>query len=74
MTTKPAFQKILRGILQTEDENKHSHGRMGIIKSQEKSRQVITEKHRIAHTQTLTQQKQLNDRNHYIPLNINTEH
>jgi hypothetical protein len=26
-----------------------------------------------AHTQILKQQKQLNGRNHYIPININTE-
>jgi hypothetical protein len=26
-----------------------------------------------AHNQTLKQQKQLNDRNHHIPTNINTE-
>jgi hypothetical protein len=26
-----------------------------------------------AHKQTLKQQKQLNDRNHHIPININTE-
>jgi hypothetical protein len=26
-----------------------------------------------AHDQTLKQQKQLNDRNHHIPININTE-
>jgi hypothetical protein len=26
-----------------------------------------------AYHQTLKQQKQLNDRNHYIPININTE-
>jgi hypothetical protein len=26
-----------------------------------------------AHNQTLEQQKQLNDRNHHIPININTE-
>jgi hypothetical protein len=37
MTTKPPLQKILKGILQSEDEN------MGIIKPQEKSRQVIIE-------------------------------
>jgi hypothetical protein len=43
MTTKPARQKILKGILHTEDENKHSHERMGITKSQERSRQVIRE-------------------------------
>jgi hypothetical protein len=27
----------------------------------------------VAHNQTLKQQKQLNDRNHHIPININTE-
>jgi hypothetical protein len=31
-TTKPPLQKILKGILHTEDENKHSHEMMGIIK------------------------------------------
>jgi hypothetical protein len=31
ITTKPALQKILKGILHREDENKHSHERMGII-------------------------------------------
>jgi hypothetical protein len=41
MTTKPVLQKILKGSLHTEDENKHSHERMGVVKSQEKSRQVI---------------------------------
>jgi hypothetical protein len=41
MTTKPVPQKILRGILYKDSENKHGHGRMGIIKSQEKSRQLI---------------------------------
>jgi hypothetical protein len=47
MTTKSALQKILKGILCTEDENKLSHERLGIIKSQEKSRQVIIEQYRI---------------------------
>jgi hypothetical protein len=43
MITNPPLKKILKGILPTEDENQHSHGRMGIIKPQEKSRQVIRE-------------------------------
>jgi hypothetical protein len=43
MATKPVLQKILKGILHSEDKNTHSHERMGIIKSQEKSRQVIRE-------------------------------
>jgi hypothetical protein len=32
---------MLKGNLHMEDENKHSHERMGIIKLHEKSRQVI---------------------------------
>jgi hypothetical protein len=42
MTPKPAFQMILKRILHTEDESKHNHERIGISKSQEKSRQVIS--------------------------------
>jgi hypothetical protein len=51
MTTEPPLQKILKGILHTEDENKHDHERMGIIKPQEKRRQVIR-KHEISCTHT----------------------
>jgi hypothetical protein len=43
MTTKPPLQKILQGILHTEDENKPNHERMRNIKWQEKKRQVIRE-------------------------------
>jgi hypothetical protein len=32
VTTKPPLQKILQGILHTEDENKQNHERMGSIK------------------------------------------
>jgi hypothetical protein len=32
MITKPAFQRTLKVMLYTEDDNKHSHKRMGIIK------------------------------------------
>jgi hypothetical protein len=38
-TTKPPLQKILQGILHTEDESKQNHERMGSIKPQEKKRQ-----------------------------------
>jgi hypothetical protein len=41
MTTKPVLHKILKGILHTEGENTHSRERIGIINSQEKSREVI---------------------------------
>jgi hypothetical protein len=54
MTIKPSLQKILKGILHTEDENKDSHERIRIIKPQEKSRQVIESNiELVAHTQTL---------------------
>jgi hypothetical protein len=43
ITTKLLVKKILKGILHTEDKNKHIHQRIGIIKPQEKSRQVIRE-------------------------------
>jgi hypothetical protein len=43
MTTKPPLQKILKKILHTEDENKHNYEKVGIIKHQENSRQVIRE-------------------------------
>jgi hypothetical protein len=81
MTTKLPLWKILKGILHTEDENKHSHER--IIESQEKSRQAIVEQQRInfmcvcAHTHTHTHicQKQHNCRDYtylsILTLNVN---
>jgi hypothetical protein len=35
MTTKPPLQKILQGILHTEDESKQSHERMGVSNHRE---------------------------------------
>jgi hypothetical protein len=34
MTSKPTLQKILKGILHTDDDDKQRHERMRIIKSQ----------------------------------------
>jgi hypothetical protein len=39
MTTKPPLQKILQGILHTENERKQNHERAGNTKPQEKKRQ-----------------------------------
>jgi hypothetical protein len=39
MTTKPPLQKILQGILHTEDESKQNHEKTGSIKPQEKKGQ-----------------------------------
>jgi hypothetical protein len=36
MTTKPLLQKILQGILHTENESKQNHERAGSIKPQKK--------------------------------------
>jgi hypothetical protein len=41
MTTKPPLQKILQGILNTEDESNQNQERMGSVKLQEKKRQVL---------------------------------
>jgi hypothetical protein len=41
MTTKPPLQKILQGILHTEDESKQNHERTHSIKPQKKKRQGI---------------------------------
>jgi hypothetical protein len=43
MTTKPPLQKILQGILHTENESKQNHDRVVNIKPQEKKRQAIRE-------------------------------
>jgi hypothetical protein len=43
MTTKPQLQKILQGILHTENESKQNHERTGSNKPQEKKRQGIRE-------------------------------
>jgi hypothetical protein len=74
MTTTPPLQKILQGILHTEDESKQNHEKTGSIKMQEKKRQESKSNNDLAaHNQILKQQKQLNSRIQHIPININTE-
>jgi hypothetical protein len=43
MTTKPPLEKILQGILHTENESKQNHERTVSTKPQEKKRQGIGE-------------------------------
>jgi hypothetical protein len=43
MTTKPQLQKILKGILHTEDENKHIQERTENTKPLEKNKQALRE-------------------------------
>jgi hypothetical protein len=74
MTTKPPLQKILQRILHTENESKQNHERAGSTKLQEKKRQESREYiDSAAHNQTLKQHRQLNDRNHHMSINTNTE-
>jgi hypothetical protein len=74
MTTKPSLQKILQEILHTEDESKQNHERTGSIKPRRrKDKQSESSIDLAAHIQILKQQNQLNDRNHHIPINVNTE-
>jgi hypothetical protein len=74
VTTKPPLQKFLQGILHKENENKQNHERTGSTKTQEKKeKKVESNIDSAAHNQTLKQQKQLNDRDHHIPINTNNE-
>jgi hypothetical protein len=43
MVTKPPLQKILQGILHTENESKQNHERTGRTKPQKKKKQGIRE-------------------------------
>jgi hypothetical protein len=43
MTTKPPLQKILQGILHTENKSKQNHERTGSTKPQEKKSQESKE-------------------------------
>jgi hypothetical protein len=74
MTTKPPLQKILHGILHTEDESKQNHKRVGNIKHRRrKDKESGGSTDPAAHNQILKQQKQLNGKNYHILININTE-
>jgi hypothetical protein len=74
MTTKLPLQKILQGILHTENESKQNHERTGNAKPQEKKRQKVESNiDSAAHNQTLNQQRKLHDRNHHISINNNIE-
>jgi hypothetical protein len=73
-TTKPALQKILQGILHTENERKQNHERAGNTKPQEKKdKQSESNIDSAAQNQIIKQQRQLNDKNHHILINTNTE-
>jgi hypothetical protein len=74
VTTKPPLQKILQGILNKESETQHNHekGRQAPNYKKRKSKKVESNIDLGTHNQTLEQQRQLNDRNHHIPISTNT--
>jgi hypothetical protein len=73
VATKPPLQKILQGVLHIESETQHNHERAGNTKLQEKKKQDIESNLNLGtHNQTLKQLRQLNDRNHHIPISTNT--
>jgi hypothetical protein len=74
MTTKPRLQKILQGILHTENESKNTMKVQTVPNHRKrKGKKVESNIDSAAHNQTLKQQRQLNDRNHHIPINTNNE-
>jgi hypothetical protein len=75
MTTKPPLQKILQGILHTENESKKKSlkGQAVLNHRRRKGKKVKSNTDSATHNQTLNQQRQLDDRDHHILININTE-
>jgi hypothetical protein len=74
MTTKPSLQKILQGILHTENESKQTmKGQAKSNHRKRKGKKVESNTDSTAHNQTLKQQGQLNDKDHHVLINTNTE-
>jgi hypothetical protein len=75
MTIKPPIQKILKGILHTDDENKHNHKRQEILNLMRMTYKYSDSSIGLtAHTHIHKQQEQLNGRNHHIIFNIISQH
>jgi hypothetical protein len=73
VTTKPPLQKILQGILHTESETQLNHEKTGSKNHRKrKSKTVESNLNLGTHNQTFKQLRQLNDRNHHIPISTNT--
>jgi hypothetical protein len=72
VTTKPPLQKILLGILHTESETQLNHERQEAPNHRKrKSKKVESNLNLGIHNQTFKQLRQLNDRNHHIPISTN---
>jgi hypothetical protein len=74
MTTKLPLQKILQGILHTENESKETmKGQAVPNHGKRKGKKVESNIDSSTHNQTLNQQRQLNERDHHILIKTNTE-
>jgi hypothetical protein len=73
MTPKSPPQKILQGILHTEDQSRKNTRGWAVSNHRRKDKESESGIDSAAHNQILKQQKQVNGRNHHIPININTE-
>jgi hypothetical protein len=74
MTTKPPLQKILQGILHTDNESKQNHERAAIPNHRRrKGKKIKSNIVSATHNQTLNQQRQLHDRDYHVLINNNTE-
>jgi hypothetical protein len=73
MTTKPPLKKILQGILHTKVKlNITMKGEAVPNHRRRKDKKVESNINLATHNQTLKEQRQLNDRNHHIPISTNT--
>jgi hypothetical protein len=74
VNTKPPLQKIHQRIPHTDNESKQNHKRQALPNyRRRKGKKVESNTDSVAHNQTLKQQRQLNDKNHHIPINTNTD-
>jgi hypothetical protein len=74
MTTKSPLPKILQGILHTKwKQTKPWKKRQLSNHKRRKDKESESNIDSTAYNQIFKQQKQLNDKNHHIPININTE-
>jgi hypothetical protein len=72
MTTKPPLKKILQGILHTKVKlNITMKGEAVPNHRRRKDKKVESNINLATHNQTLKEQRQLNDRNHHIPISTN---
>jgi hypothetical protein len=74
MTTKPPLQKFFKEFhTQKMKGNKTKRGQATPNHRRRKDKETESNINSSAHNQALKQQKQLNDRNHHILININTK-